>query len=133
MEKLLFALLLNIIICQALIKQEPYNIKNKEATDPCYGGTPGGVSDCIDRKLYYNGKYRDHCCYIRYQLRGEMNADCIGINEEDYLDIVEYIRKMESGDKNLGSATRQVKIYDLNCFSSYIQIFGAYLLLALLF
>ena len=55
-----------------------------------------------------------------------MDAECVGLTEEQYLDIVEYIRMEEH--KN-----RQLKIYDINCFSSYLKIFGAYLLLALLF
>ena len=60
-----------------------------------------------------------------------MYAKCVGLTEEEYLDIVEYIRMNESGKEKLGK--RQLKIYDINCFSSYLKIFGAYLLLALLF
>ena len=141
MEKLLFALLISLIICQEKI---PYNIKNKEGEGLCIddsfeenGDTegPAGVSECIDQKLSVPDKinYPNHCCYARYQLRGRMYAKCIALREEKYLDIVEYIRMKESGEKKLGSESRQLKIYDINCFSSYLKIFSATLLLALLF
>ena len=125
MEKLLFALLISIIICKN--PTEPYNVKNKDGNGSCGSGQkPGGVSDCIDQTLWVNGANYGHCCYARYQLAGVMDAECVGLTEEEYLDIVEYIRMEEH--KN-----RQLKIYDINCFSSYLKIFGAYLLLALLF
>ena len=132
MEKLLFALLISIIICKN--PTEPYNVKNKDGNGSCGSGQkPGGVSDCIDQTLWVDGANYGHCCYMRYQKAGYMDADCVGLTEEEYLDIVEYIRMQESGDEKFGSETRQLKIYDINCFSSYLKIFGAYLLLALLF
>ena len=139
MEKFLFVLLISIIICQ-----KPYNVKNKDGEPICGHGfdvsteKPEGVSECIDLGLWSESLWGeianyDHCCYARYQLAGVMYAKCVGLTEEEYLDIVEYIRMNESGKEKLGSPTRQLKIYDINCFSSYLKIFGAYLLLALLF
>ena len=114
-------------------------LKNKEGEGNCEADNfddimkeqPEGVSHCIDRQLSW--KSQDHCCYARYQYKGVMYAKCVGLSEENYLDIVEYIRMKESGEEKLGSETIQLKIYDINCFSSYLKIFSASLLLALLF
>ena len=96
---------------------------------------PEGVSDCTDSKLNRGGKYYDRCCYIRLQVEGKMHAGCIALREEDYLDIAETIRKIEDGDKKyLSSETKDSKVYQLDCASSYLKIFSIVsALLALIF
>ena len=61
---------------------------------------PNGVSDCVDRLLWDESKkiYYDHCCYVRFQIDGEMHAGCIGLSEENYLDTSITIKRMEEGD-----------------------------------
>ena len=95
---------------------------------------PEGVSDCVDSSLY-DGKYYDRCCYIRLQVEGKMHAGCIALREEDYLDIAETIRKIEDGDKKyLSSETKDSKVYQIDCASSYLKIFSIVsALLALIF
>ena len=96
---------------------------------------PEGVSDCVDSSLYHGNKYYDRCCYIRLQVEGTMHAGCIALTEEDYLDIAETIRKIEDGDKKyLSSETKDSKVYQLDCASSYLKIFSIVsALLALIF
>ena len=99
---------------------------------------PIGVSDCVDLLLWdpYKEKYYDHCCYVRFQKDGVMHAGCIGLSEENYLDTTETIRRMENGDRTIWTRYGQnSKIYQLDCFSSYIKnlSISSFLLLALFF
>ena len=103
-----------------------------------------GVSDCVDHLLYDTDRYDrymyyDHCCFIRYQKDGDMHSDCIGLTEENYLDTTITIKRLEKGDRSLSryfaSRTINSKIYQLDCFSSYLKSisFASILLLALFF
>ena len=98
---------------------------------------PGGVSDCVDTLLWdkYDSRYYDRCCYVRFQIEGNMHAGCIALTEEQYSDISESIIKMENGDKKYwGAAATGSKIYQLDCNSSYLKILSfASILLALIF
>ena len=102
------------------------------------GFVPSGVSDCADLLLWdpYKKIYYDRCCYVRFQKDGVMHSGCIGLSEENYLDTTETIRRMENGDRDIWTryATNS-KIYQLDCFSSYIKNFSiaSFLLLALFF
>ena len=155
MKKLLFITL--IILASSYTddvnKTGPaYNIKNEAADYSCddksyLSGsedgsegalTPGGVSDCVDLLLWSpsKNKYYDRCCYVRYQLQGEMFAECVGLTEEEYLDTTVTIDRMENGDRRIWSTSRaNSKIYQLDCISSYLKSlsFTSILLLALFF
>ena len=85
---------------------------------------PNGVSDCIDLQLWSPAKnqYYDRCCYIRFQKDGVMHAGCIGLAQEQLIDITETIKKMEDGDKRIWTRDGAYsKIYQLDCSSSYIK------------
>ena len=99
---------------------------------------PGGVSDCVDLQLWEPSKnmYYDHCCYVRFQQEGKMHAGCIGLSEEHYLDISTTMKRMEKGDRALWTSNgANSKIYQLDCFSSYLKSFSiaSILLMALFF
>ena len=99
---------------------------------------PGGVSDCVDLQLWnpYKKAYYDRCCYVRFQIEGKMHAGCVGLSEENYLDTTITKERMEQGDRDLWTRNaRNSKIYQLDCFSSYIKSLSiaSILLLALFF
>ena len=95
---------------------------------------PTGVSNCVDSLLWNKelSMYADRCCFIRYQQKGKMYARCIGLTEEQYLDIPETIRRYEEGDKILKNHFdkskldyddfENSKIYQLDCASSYLKV-----------
>ena len=144
MWKIIFVSVLALSICQEEGLGPAYNEKHKSSQTPCSrlsiedgnNNFPGGVSDCIDLNLYDSSseQYFDHCCYIRAQIKGTMYAGCIGLREEDYLDIVETKRKMEHEKNTIWAVTPKTsKIYDLQCYSTYLKAFSIFLLLAFLF
>ena len=99
---------------------------------------PGGVSDCVDLQLWnpYKKAYYDRCCYVRFQIEGKMHAGCVGLSEENYLDTTITKERMEQGDRDLWTRNaRNSKIYQLDCFSSYIKSLSiaSILLLSLFF
>ena len=98
---------------------------------------PSGASDCVDSLLWDSdkNKYYDRCCYVRLQLNGVMHGGCIGLSEEQYLDITETIIRMENGDKKIWTTEATgAKVYQLDCSSSYLRLLSvATLLLALIF
>ena len=119
-------------------KGPAYNPKHPQAGRFCHSsdGTPSGVSDCVDSLLWNKdrSRYADRCCYMRYQKNGEMFATCVGLTEEQYMDISETIRRFEEGDtllKNYFSKDNLLydeegsfensKIYQLDCASSYLK------------
>ena len=109
--------------------------------DEAWADNVNGVSDCVDHLLYdpYRGIYYDHCCYIRYQKNGDMHSDCIGLTEENFLDTTITMKRLEKGDRSLSHEfalkTAGSKIYQIDCFSSYLKSlsFASILLLALFF
>ena len=87
-----------------------------------------GVSGCVDRDLYANTsdiRYYDRCCYMRYMRQGEMLGRCVGVGREEYMDIVDTIHYLER--------SARIKIYELNCKSSYLQFALVFALLSFLF
>ena len=129
-------------------KGPAYNLKHSQSEEFCIdynpflsgevwtdAFAPGGVSDCVDLLLWNGERYYDRCCYIRFQLEGDMHGGCIGLSEEHYLDITETIRRIEAGDKNLWtSGSANSKVYQLDCDSSYLKFLSiASILLALIF
>ena len=114
-------------------------LKNDTWLDEIDGAdVPGGVSDCVDLQLWEPTKnmYYDHCCYVRFQQEGKMHAGCIGLSEEHYLDISTTMKRMEKGDRALWTSNgANSKIYQLDCFSSYLKSFSiaSILLMALFF
>ena len=97
--------------------------------DEPYGGQdvaeiPSGVSDCIDLQLWdsRNNRYYDKCCYVRFQKDGVMHAGCVGLAQEQLIDITETIKRMEDGDRGIWTRDGyNSKIYQLDCSSSYIK------------
>ena len=57
--------------------------------------------------------------------QGEMVGACIGITREEYIDIVQTINFIERES--------DVKIYELNCKSSYLKFALVFALLSFLF
>ena len=117
-------------------KGPAYNPKHPQADRFCDGGAPSGVSDCVDSLLWNEdrNRYADRCCYMRFQKDGEMFATCVGLTEEQYMDISETIRRFEEGDKLLKKYFSKdnllydeednfvnSKIYQLDCASSYLK------------
>jgi hypothetical protein len=95
---------------------------------------PGGVSDCVDLHLWSakKKKYFDKCCYVRFQLDGEMHAGCVGLTQEYLNDSTETIRRMEDGDRDIWTRLGNgAKIYQLDCSSSYLKYFSLAILLLL--
>ena len=99
--------------------------------DPCdrhVKENDSGVSGCIDRDLFTNTttiRYYDRCCYIRYMTQGQMYGTCAGVTREEFMDIVETIHNMEK--------ISEIKVYELNCKSSYLQFALVIALLSFLF
>ena len=119
-------------------KGPAYNPKHPQAERFCHStdGTPSGVSDCVDSLLWTEDKnrYADRCCYMRYQKDGRMKATCVGLTEEQYMDISETMRRFEKGEAltkkyfskddvayGLESEFENSKIYQLDCASSYLK------------
>ena len=159
MNKILLLSLLSLVVSQRVVtddeKGPAYNPKNAESNAFCSeyfpwnetakkwyddvnpDQVPSGVSDCIDTLLWNadDGRYYDRCCYIRFQIDGNMHAGCIPLSEEHYLDISETIIRMENGDKRYWVAEGvNSKIYQLDCNSSYLKLLSfASIILALIF
>ena len=127
------------------IKGPAVNLKHPNSQYSCqdkaWADKVNGVSDCVDHLLYDTdrGIYYDHCCYIRYQKDGDMHSDCIGLTEENFLDTTITMKRLEKGDRSLSRdfalKTAGSKIYQIDCFSSYLKSlsFASILLLALFF
>ena len=92
-------------------------------------------SDCIDKDLYskyiLGNKFYSHCCYIRYLSDGTFYNGCVGLREDEYLDIFETIDRFERGNFLWGKQNADVQenmvpsktqIYDLDCQSSFIYL-----------
>ena len=96
-----------------------------------------GLSDCVDLHLYSQNKsrYYDKCCYVRFQLDGDMHHGCIGLTQEQLIDTTETIRRMEEGDRTIwSSAATNSKIYQLDCGATYLKFISlAVVLISLLF
>ena len=126
MKKLIFGLaFIYCVLCRA------YNVIERKYGQCVTKEKPEGSSDCVDRDLdagdeNYN-RYFDKCCFLRYRREGVMNSTCIGVDRQAFMDIPEYIERLE----NLDPAK---KIYELNCNSSYLKIFAlGFALFSLLF
>ena len=88
---------------------------------------PTGASECVDTLLWdkYEQRYYDRCCYIRFQINGEMHGGCAILTEEQYLDIAETMRRIEEGDPLIiDKATANSKVYQLDCNSYFIKAFS---------
>ena len=126
MKKLIFGLaFIYCVLCRA------YNVIEREYVPCATKEKPEGSSDCVDRDLdagdeNYN-RYFDKCCFLRYRSEGLMNSTCIGVDRQAFMDIPEYIERLENLNKTW-------KIYELNCNSSYLKIFAlGFALFSLLF
>ena len=147
---LIFALIYSVVSSERAL-----NMVIREG-DSCHQkgelDTDSGVSGCVDRDLYVNSshiRYYDRCCYMRYMNQGQMSGTCIGIRREEYMDIVDAIHNIEreglrhlrwadihdiqfaAGD--LHDHSDRIKIYELNCKSSYLQFALVFALLSFLF
>ena len=97
---------------------------------------PAGVSDCIDLHLWSESKkkYYDRCCYVRFQIDGEMHAGCVGLSQENLNDSTETIKRMQRGDRAIWTRSAEgSKIYQLDCNSSFLKYFYLASLLLFLF
>ena len=150
MKKILLLAFICIAIASTVdevetIKGPAANLKHPNSEYSCHNDswadTVNGVSDCVDHLLYdtERGIYYDHCCYIRFQKDGDMHSDCIGLTEENFLDTTITMKRLEKGDRSLlgdfALKTAGSKIYQIDCFSSYLKSlsFASILLLALFF
>ena len=64
-----------------------------------------------------------------------MHSGCFSLNEDEYLDIAETMRKIEQGDKNVWVYDNipESKVYQLDCHSTFVKVLtGASILLALI-
>ena len=125
-------ILIICLICFALSdndKGPAANPKHPQSETSCISAdAESGVSGCVDSLLWNGKRYYDRCCYMRYQFNGKMDKGCTLLTEEQYLDIAETIRIKEEQYEN-----NQMKIYQLDCTSSYLKIVSiASALLALL-
>ena len=85
---------------------------------------PAGVSDCVDLQLWskQSQKYYDKCCYVRFQINGQMHSGCVGLSQFHYNDITQTMKKMEQGDRTIWTRRGlNSKIYQLDCDSSYLK------------
>ena len=97
---------------------------------------PYGVSDCVDLHLWSESKkkYYDRCCYVRFQIDGEMHAGCVGLSQENLNDSTETIKRMQRGDRAIWTRSAEgSKIYQLDCNSSFLKYFYLASLLLCLF
>ena len=88
---------------------------------------PISASECVDTLLWdkYDNRYYDRCCYVRFQIKGEMHGGCALLTEEQYLDIAETMRRIEEGDPLIiDKATANSKVYQLDCNSYFIKAFS---------
>ena len=105
----------------------PYDSDTRTWTDmdDSFGDEyPIGASECVDTLLWdkYEQRYYDRCCYIRFQINGEMHGGCAILTEEQYLDIAETMRRIEEGDPLIiDKATANSKVYQLDCNSYFIK------------
>ena len=109
--------------------------RRADSTGSC-GGEGESTSDCVDLKL--SGYTDEKCCYIRYQKEGGETKKCVALTSEEYLDIVEFKRKFEDDNYETHykdvSEGKRIKVYEINCSSSYIKLLTfASILFALLF
>ena len=126
MKKLIFGLaFIYCVLCRA------YNVIERGNGQCEKYENPEGSSDCVDRDLNAgdekHDRYFDKCCFFRYRREGEMKRTCIGVDRQAFMDIPEYIERLENLNKTW-------KIYELNCNSSYLKIFAlGFALFSLLF
>ena len=85
-------------------------------------------SDCVDLGLAQKNsdRYYDKCCFLRYRRNGIMNLQCLGITRHGFIDVPELIERIEEVFPNM-------KVYELNCNSSYLKIFALVFALFCLF
>ena len=113
----------------------PTEKRRADSSGSC-GGEAESTSDCVDLKL--SGYTDEKCCYIRYQVEGGEAKGCVALTSRDYLDIVEFKRNYEkkyyeANYKDVSEGKR-IKVYEINCSSSYIKFLTfACILFALLF
>ena len=116
--------LILFLICISFTNQSfgPTEKRRADSSGSC-GGTPSSTSDCVDLKL--SGYLDEKCCYIRYQKEGGEVNECIPLTAEEYLDIVEYKRDFEKkyyeNNYKYLSEGQRIKVYEINCSSSYIK------------
>ena len=150
---LLFCLISFAALVSDDLKGPAYNIKHKQSEEFCVTyfpydkdvddwtdnlkEVPYTASECVDTLLWdkYDGRYYDRCCYVRFQIDGEMHGGCALLTEEQYLDISETIRRIEDGDPAIiARRTENSKVYQLDCNSYYIKALTiASILLALIY
>ena len=84
-----------------------------------------GLSECVDLDLRSTkgiNAYYARCCYVRFQVDGDMHHGCIGLTQDQFSDTTETIDKMEKGDTSIWSVpSTNLKIYQLDCSSSYLK------------
>ena len=105
--------------CKSFIN--PINVASNEDTDdtdeeliqPRY---------CFAQHLYdeEKNKYYSRCCYMRYQYSGNTHNACVGLTDDDMMDVVQYEKNLEDEFKYTFGA--EMKIYDIYCDSSLVYI-----------
>ena len=115
MKKIIFGLtFIYCVLCRAYnVKQRIYKACDDIIEDP-------SASVCVDLDLtskYNDDINYDKCCFFRFRSEGKMTSMCYGLMRNELLDIKEFIDDWER-------RFPQMKIYDINCNSSYLNIFA---------
>lgn len=79
------------------------------------------ADDCFSQHLYNKGKgfYYNKCCYIRFQAGGTIHNGCVGMTDEQMLDVE--IAKKELEDRYSEIGRGELYISELYCKGSYVM------------
>lgn len=96
------------------VMKEDKNEQGKEALvqDP---------NDCFSQHLYNKKKgfYYNKCCYIRFQAGGTIHNGCVGMTDEQMLDVDVAKKQLEDRYSEIGRG--ELYISELNCKGSFVM------------
>lgn len=79
------------------------------------------ADDCFSQHLYNKNKgfYYNKCCYIRFQAGGTIHNGCVGMTDEQMLDVDVAKKQLEDRYSEIGRG--ELYISELNCKGSYVM------------
>lgn len=79
------------------------------------------ADDCFSQHLYNKGKgfYYNKCCYIRFQAGGTIHNGCVGMTDEQMLDVDVAKKELEDRYSEIGRG--ELYISELYCKGSYVM------------